>query len=64
MKVIRKMFERFFERRRYRRSLQPLFEASDRELKDLGLSRQHLMYLSAGHQIQRPLKGYEDCTSL
>jgi uncharacterized protein YjiS (DUF1127 family) len=39
---------------RFRRSLMPLLEASDRDLKDLGLSRQDLGYLRAGHSIERP----------
>ena len=64
MKSIRRMFASFFERRNTLRSLQPLAEASDRELKDLGISRQDLMYLSAGRQIQRPPKDHEDGSSL
>ena len=61
MDVIRKQLARFgkqlakfIEWRRYRRSLQPLAEASDRELKDLGLSRRD----------SRPPGVYDDWTSL
>ena len=61
MSLLRKLFARFLEWRRCRRSLQQLAEASDRDLKDLGISRQDVMYLSAGrYRLERPPKHYHD----
>jgi uncharacterized protein YjiS (DUF1127 family) len=48
------------EWRRYRRSLEPLSDASDRDLKDLGLTRQDIIYLRAGHRISRPPWGGDE----
>jgi uncharacterized protein YjiS (DUF1127 family) len=56
-----RLFDRFLEWRRCRRSLQLLAEASDRDLQDLGISRQDVMYLSAGrYRIERPPRRHHD----
>lgn len=57
MQPIRNLVGAWLQRIRLRRSLQPLMEASDRDLQDLGLRRQDLMYLRAGHCIERPPRG-------
>ncbi len=57
MQRLRNLINAWRERYRDRRSLQPLMEASDRDLEDLGLRRQDLMYLRAGHRIERPPGG-------
>lgn len=57
IKAIQKLWVAYQGWRSFRRSLEPLIEASDRELKDLGLCRHDLMYLRAGHRIERPPRG-------
>jgi uncharacterized protein YjiS (DUF1127 family) len=63
MNRIRQLLADYMERRRYRRSLTPLAEASDRDLQDLGLSRQDIPYLRAGHRIDRPPRDQDGRTS-
>lgn len=55
------LFDRFLEWHRRHRSLQLLAEASDRDLQDLGISRQDLMYLSGRcSRIERPPRHCHD----